>query len=50
MHVLKGGSVLRDWHQLSGPKKVLRQSPLRLVAWAPGRNCSWLKGPRVQRK
>lgn len=50
MHVLEGGSVLRDWHQLSGPKKVLRQSPLRLVSRAPGRNCSWLKGLCVQRK
>lgn len=27
MHVLYGGSVLRDWQQLSGPKKVLRQKP-----------------------
>lgn len=50
MHVLYGGSVLRDWHQLSGPKKVLRQKALRLVTWAPGRDGPWRKGPSIQRK
>lgn len=32
-----GGSVLRDWHQLSGLK--VSDKSLRLVAWAPGKDC-----------
>lgn len=32
------------------PRRSSDKSPLRLVAWAPGRDCPWLKGPSVQRK
>lgn len=31
------------------PRRSSDKSPLRLVAWVPGRVCPWLKGPRVQK-